>query len=248
MAESGLLRKKVLFCSTTRPQEVNLYYFGRNKRSPIDWSVQTGRAESGGMGEGCGSRFVIASQDALQTSGWHTAAQAAGSLVGLPVGAQRHKSPSGSSAAPDTLEDDGGASSIPKRWRAEAEQESSAAAWREHKEVGVRVQAAKLLHHLNREEEKLMTRALSVETRHPPEMWIDVEQCADSTASRQLYADTRLQHVDGNPMRERQSGSSTPSAVYGFSSMFGQRGKMTFRHTDIEQSGRKDRHQEDILD
>ncbi|TNN84175.1 hypothetical protein EYF80_005502 [Liparis tanakae] len=76
--------------------------------------------------------------------------------------------------------------------------------WRESL-FGVREQAALLLHHLKGEEEKLMTRALFVETRHPPEMWIDVEQCADSTESRQLSAHTRLRHVDGNRASRRPS-------------------------------------------
>ncbi|TNN86896.1 hypothetical protein EYF80_002651 [Liparis tanakae] len=80
--------------------------------------------------------------------------------------------------------------------------------------VGVRVQAAQLLHHLKGEEEKLMTRALFVETRHPPEMWIDVEQCTDSTESRQLSEHTKLQHVDGNHTYWRPSTAAASPASY----------------------------------
>ncbi|TNN29800.1 hypothetical protein EYF80_060051 [Liparis tanakae] len=59
-----------------------------------------------------------------------------------------------------------------------------------------------------------MTRALFVETRHPPETWIDVKQCADSTESRQLYADTRLQHVDGNRTYRRPSTAAASPTSY----------------------------------
>ncbi|TNN64891.1 hypothetical protein EYF80_024889 [Liparis tanakae] len=46
-------------------------------------------------------------------------------------------------------------------------------------------------------------------------MWIDVEQCTDSTESRQLYADTRLQHVDGNRTHRRPSTAAASPTNYG---------------------------------
>lgn len=39
----------LVFLLTLLPQEVNLYYYDKNKRNPISWSVQTRREESEGM-------------------------------------------------------------------------------------------------------------------------------------------------------------------------------------------------------
>ncbi|TNN33885.1 hypothetical protein EYF80_055947 [Liparis tanakae] len=45
-------------------------------------------------------------------------------------------------------------------------------------------------------------------------MWIDMEQCTDSTESRQLSAHTKLRHVGGNRTYRRRSTAAASPASY----------------------------------